>query len=68
MKKFYIKERHNPQLGTYYVACGQMTKKEAKSYEDTRYGTNVMHGYDTAEEYEKALADLRARKHEVESC
>lgn len=32
-KKFYIKERHNPQTGVYYVACGQMSKQQAKSYE-----------------------------------
>jgi len=34
-KKFYIKERHNPQTGVYYVPQGQLTKKDA-------YHTNII--------------------------
>ena len=59
MKKFYIKERHNPQLGIYYVGCGRLTKKEAKNEENSLYGTNLMHLYDTEEDYERQLEDLR---------
>ena len=58
-KKWYIKERHNPQLGTYYVACGQMSKAEAKRYENSLYGENVMHSFETEDAYKKRLAELR---------
>lgn len=66
-KKFYIKERHNPQLGTYYTACGQMTAKEAKSYVPSLYGHNFMHSYDSDEEYQEAIRKLKAEGHEVDS-
>lgn len=58
-KKFYIKERHNPQLGVYYEACGQLTKTDAKRYERPLYGSNVMHGFDTEEAYMDRLCELR---------
>lgn len=32
--KFYIKERHNPQLGVYYKAEGKLSKKRAKEKEE----------------------------------
>ena len=60
-KKFYIKERHNPQTGIYYVTQGQKTKKEANSIENGAiYGRNVMLAYDTYEDYKTAIADLMA--------
>lgn len=59
-KYFWIKERDNPQLGTYYVAMGNITTKEAKKYESPRlYGSNIMHKYDTKEAYETALFYLK---------
>lgn len=60
-KKFYIKERHNPQLGVYYVAEGQLTKKEANKKESPLYGENYMLPYDTESEYKIAIADLKAK-------
>lgn len=60
-KKFYIKERHNPQTGVYYVACGQMSKQQAKSYEKALYGANVMLPFDTESEYNAKLDELRAK-------
>ena len=58
---YYIKERHNPQLGIYYVACGKMTKKVAKAYEDRPlYGTNYMLSFKTKKEYNDKLDSLRA--------
>lgn len=54
--KWWIKERHNPQLGVYYVAMGQMSKAEARTHESTVYGSNVMLPYDTEEAYKEALA------------
>jgi hypothetical protein len=58
-KQFYIKERYNPQLGTYYVPCGQMTKTQAKSYEKPIYGDNIMHGFSTELEYLKEIKRLK---------
>jgi len=55
MKKYYIKERHNPQFSKhYYIKLGQMFKKDAKKYKDTFYGSNVILSYDTEEEYNAA--------------
>lgn len=55
-KKFYIKERHNPQFkNPYYKGCGQLSKKEAKEQGNSSYGYNWMLAYDTEEEYKSAL-------------
>lgn len=51
--KYYIKERHNPQIGIYYVAMGPMSVKEAQSRENTLYGNNIMRGYGLKEYVEK---------------
>jgi hypothetical protein len=56
--KYWIKERINPQLGTYYVACGQMTKSNAKARGRALYGENIMHQFDTKEAYLARLDDL----------
>lgn len=66
MKKFYIKERYNPQLGTYYVAMDQMTRKEARECEDTLYGSNTMHGFDNEEDYRRRIAELKAQGERVQ--
>ena len=59
-KYFWIKERENPQLGTYYVACGQITIKEAQGYErKSLYGFNIMHKYATKEAYGAELSRLK---------
>lgn len=58
--QYWIKMRVNPQLGTYFIACGQMTKKAAKDAERTVYGFNVMHAFDTEEAYIGRIAELRA--------
>jgi hypothetical protein len=55
-KSYWIKQRMNPQLGKiYYVACGQLTVKEAKARTETLYGSNVMIRYKTEVEYKAAL-------------
>lgn len=60
-KKFYIKERENPQFKKpYYQALGQITKKEAKKHENTVYGWNNVRSYETEDEYNKALDKLKA--------
>lgn len=57
---FWIKERHNPQLGTYYVAMGQMTVRAANRYvRITLYGDNIMHCFKSREEYDERLKGLR---------
>lgn len=59
-KKFYIKERSNPQFKQpYFIACGQLSKKEAKAKENSIYGTNYMVAYDTEDEYILAIETLR---------
>jgi hypothetical protein len=58
-KKYYIKERDNPQLGTYFVRCGQMTKTEARQHERTKYGINFMHSFNTEVEYNAQLKFLQ---------
>lgn len=58
--KFWIKERHNPQTGIYYVACGQLKVADAKRAERSLYGHNVMHAFPTQAAYDQRLAELRA--------
>ncbi len=45
--KFYVKERRNPQLGTYFQIIGWLSKTAAKRLEKCIYGQNIMHGFDT---------------------
>lgn len=60
MKDFYIKERHNPQIKKpYYIAYGQLTKKEARLAGNTIYGSNTMLSFSSKEEYEKKIEDLK---------
>lgn len=59
IKAYWIKERYNPQLGTYFVPMGQLWKKEAEEYEDSLYGSNVMHRYDTEVEYTARIKELK---------
>lgn len=58
-KLYWIKERDNPQLGVYYVAMGQMSKREAMRGERALYGANTMHSYETEQAYLNMLQKLR---------
>lgn len=58
---YYIKERQNPQTGTYYVIYGQLTKAEVKKHEKPIYGFNIMHAFPTSAEYEVRIAELKAK-------
>ena len=65
-KSFYIKERHNPQLKKpYYVACGQLSKKEAAKNENSVYGTNIMMPYSTEVDYKNAIEQLEQKGYTV---
>jgi hypothetical protein len=56
MKKYYLGTRRNPQLPKpYYVAYGQLTKKDAKSRENCLYGSMYLRPFDTKEEYENEI-------------
>lgn len=56
---YWIKERYNPQLGTYYVACGQMSKTAARRMETrSLYGDNVMLRFETEDAYKSKLDAL----------
>lgn len=61
LKSYYIKKRFNPQSDDpYYVACGQLSKAEAKRKGKAIYGHNEMLEYVTAEEYNRAIERLKA--------
>jgi len=67
IKPWWIKERDNPQLGTYWVACGQLSKTEATRMErGSIYGCNIMHRFDTELEYLSKLTELKNRKERVQ--
>lgn len=59
MKLYYIKKRYNPQLGTYYVPMGQLSKAEAKRNARAIYGQNHMLSFVTLIEYDAAIAKLK---------
>jgi hypothetical protein len=56
--KWWIKERHNPQIGVYYVGLGQLSEKEAKRYKCNAYGTNTLLSFESEEEYLAKLQQL----------
>lgn len=58
-KKFWLKERFNPQFDKpYYIRCGQLTKVEAKKKENSLYGYNNMISFNNQEEYENRIKTL----------
>jgi hypothetical protein len=60
--KYWIKERRNPR-GTYFVACGQLTKEEAKEKETgCLYGSNKMHSFNSEKEYQNKLSELNIKE------
>jgi hypothetical protein len=58
-KMFWIKERDNPQLGTYFILCGQLSKAVAKGMENPLYGSNIMRSYPDEAAYEKEIKKLK---------
>lgn len=66
IKQYWIKERCNPQLGTYWVGYGQLSKGQAKNLESPLYGCNIMHSYETEEAYQARLRELREKGEHVQ--
>ncbi len=58
--KWWIKQRHNPQLGIYYIAEGRLSNAAAKLCKRSVYGVNDMLPFDTESEYNEALEKLRS--------
>lgn len=59
MKKFYIKERCNSQfVKPYYVALGEISKKESKKSISTVYGNNYLLTFDNFKDYNDKIKDL----------
>lgn len=56
--KYWLKQRCNPQLGTYYVKCGQLTQKAAKQMEKSSYGDNYMLSFSSLEVYQAEIDKL----------
>lgn len=59
-KPFWIKQRNNPQLGTYYVAMGRMSKTAAKGHGKSIYGSNKMLEFATEAEYKAKIEQLKS--------
>lgn len=62
---FYIKERHNPQLGVYYSPLGQLSKAKAKRHEVSLYGTNYVHAFETEADYTAEVNRLKQAGEDV---
>lgn len=60
-KYWYIKERVNPQLKTYYLALGNITQKEARKHENAIYGWNNILKFSTEKEYLEKVKELNAK-------
>jgi hypothetical protein len=64
-KYWWLKERCNPQLGKYWVKCGRITVKEARKKEDSSYGDNYMHKFNSEEEYAATVDELNSNGERV---
>jgi len=60
-KYYWILERHNPQLGVYYIAYGNMPSRVAKEHEGSIYGHNYMLKFDSEEEYNQRINELKSK-------
>lgn len=64
-KLWWIKERHNPQLGVYFVPEGQLSKRAAKAAERAIYGSNYMCSFNSEKAYLARIAELKAAGHRI---
>lgn len=66
MRKYYwvIKERHNPQLGVYYVGEGRLLESTVKEWENTpHYGHNEYLRFPSKAKYIAKCAELKIVAH-----
>lgn len=67
-KRYYIGKRVNPQFKKpYYKAYGQLSKADVKKKENAIYGSMVLAGYDTFQEYNAQILQLQADGFSVHS-
>ena len=57
---FWIMERINPQTGTYYKDCGQITVADARKKENCLYGMAIMHRFASEEAKNARVQELNA--------
>lgn len=59
---YWIKQRCNPQIGTYHIAQGQRPVKDVRADEKggSLYGSNVYLRFDSKEAYEAKIEALKA--------
>ena len=58
MKYWWIKERKDPQLGTYYIPMGQMSMNDAYKMQKSINMFNTMLNFDSKNEYDKKVEEL----------
>ncbi len=61
-KYWWIKERHNPQIGVYYTPLGQVSIAYAKKLERPLYGYNVMLRFENQKDYESKLKEIQEKQ------
>jgi hypothetical protein len=65
-KKFYLKERHNPQFNApYCIKLGELTPADAQKAQKSIYGYNVILSYETENEYNIAIASFKKEGYSV---
>jgi hypothetical protein len=65
-KYWWIKERQNPQLGTYYVAMGPLSIQKAMRSERSLYGHNYMHKFESEAAYLNRVEWLKHNGYRVQ--
>lgn len=65
-KPFYLGKRSNPQLAKpYYRMYGQLSKAEVKRNENCLYGSMYLIPFQTKEEYESKITELKTLGYNV---
>jgi hypothetical protein len=60
--RFWIKERHNPQMSRpYFAVLGRLSETAAKRHTRPIYGANVLHSFETEEDYKARIRELMER-------
>jgi hypothetical protein len=62
---FSIGKRFNPQIKTYYIAYGKLTKAEQKAKSNCAYGSILITTYKNEAEYNAAIEQLKSQGFKV---